>query len=404
MQLFNTGLEYLKIDIASNFGLDKKTWDQRIEWYDQNESKLDTLIKKADTPALFYAGMEAMKKAKAGEPSGYPISLDATSSGLQILACLTGDRKAAELCNVINTGKRQDAYTVIYHRMLDKIGGQVGVIKRDDTKQAILTSLYGSQAVPKQVFGTGALLSVFDNTMSESAPAAWDLNKAWLALWDPTVWEHSWTLPDNFHVHVKVMGEEVETIHVFETPIDISRYVNMPVEEGRSLGANTTHSIDGYVVREICRRCNYDVDQIKRIRQMIEEIKGGYEPSHIVDANFEMVKTLMQLWEKTGMLSARIFDHLDYTNIRHVNLEPIEELLASLPKKPFKVISIHDCFRCLPNYGNDLRMQYNRQLFEIARGNLLQHIMRAITGRAIVIEKLDPEMYRDILQADYALS
>ena len=46
------------------------------------------------------------------------------------------------------------------------------------------------------------------------------------------------------------------------------------------------------------------------------------------------------------MLSARIFDHLDYTNIRHVNLEPIEELLASLPKKPFKVISIHDCFRC----------------------------------------------------------
>ena len=404
MQLFNTGLEYLKIDIASNFGLDKKTWDQRIEWYDQNESKLDTLIKKADTPALFYAGMEAMKKAKAGEPSGYPISLDATSSGLQILACLTGDRKAAELCNVINTGKRQDAYTVIYHRMLDKIGGQVGVIKRDDTKQAILTSLYGSQAVPKQVFGTGALLSVFDNTMSESAPAAWDLNKAWLALWDPTVWEHSWTLPDNFHVHVKVMGEEVETIHVFETPIDISRYVNMPVEEGRSLGANTTHSIDGYVVREICRRCNYDVDQIKRIRQMIEEIKGGYEPTHLVGANFEMVKTLMQLWEKTGMLSARIFDHLDYTNIRHVNLEPIEELLASLPKKPFKVISIHDCFRCLPNYGNDLRIQYNRQLFEIARGNLLQHIMRAITGRAIVIEKLNPEMYKDIMDSDYALS
>ena len=138
MQLFNTGLEYLKIDIASNFGLDKKTWNERIDWYNQNESKLESLIKKADTPALFYAGMNAMKKAKAGEPSGYPISLDATSSGLQILACLTGDRKAAELCNVINTGKRQDAYTVIYHRMLDKIGGQVGVIKRDDTKQAIL--------------------------------------------------------------------------------------------------------------------------------------------------------------------------------------------------------------------------------------------------------------------------
>ena len=52
MQLFNTGLEYLKIDIASNFGLDKKTWDQRIEWYDQNESKLESLIKKADRSAV----------------------------------------------------------------------------------------------------------------------------------------------------------------------------------------------------------------------------------------------------------------------------------------------------------------------------------------------------------------
>ena len=404
MQLFNTGLDYLKIDIASNFGLDKKDWDERIKWYDDHESKLDKLIKQAETPALFYAGMQAMKKAKAGEPSGYPISLDATSSGLQILACLTGDRKAAELCNVINTGHRQDAYTIIYHRMLDKIGGQSGVIKRDDTKQAILTSLYGSQAVPKQVFGTGALLSVFDNTMDESAPAAWELNKAWLALWDPEAWEHSWTLPDNFHVHVKVMGEEVETIHLFNVPIDISRYVNMPVEEGRSLGANTTHSIDGYIVREMVRRCNYDMDQIKRIRKMIQEVKDGYEPSHIVDANFEMVKTLMQLWEKTGMLSARIFDHLDYTNIMHVNLEPIEELLNSLPKKPFEVISIHDCFRCLPNYANDLRMQYNRQLYELARGTLLQHIMSAVTGKALIVEKLDPEMYRDILDADYALS
>lgn len=164
MQLFNTGLEYLKIDIASTFGLDKKTWDQRICWFDENIDQLDDLVKEADEPALFYAGVQAYRKALRVETSGYPISLDATSSGLQILACLTGDRKAAQLCNVVNfsedaVNQRRDGYTVIYNAMIDKIGEE-SRIKRDDVKRAIMTALYGSQAVPKEVFGEGLLLSV----------------------------------------------------------------------------------------------------------------------------------------------------------------------------------------------------------------------------------------------------
>ena len=67
-----TGLQYLKIDIANNWGLDKLKWDERIEWFDQNESQLDTLVSKADSPALFYAGVQAWKAHKAGQPSGYP--------------------------------------------------------------------------------------------------------------------------------------------------------------------------------------------------------------------------------------------------------------------------------------------------------------------------------------------
>ena len=131
-----TGREYLKIDIANNFGMDKMNWDDRIAWFDQNESNLDQLVPLADEPALFFAGVQAWNAVNRGEPIGYMISLDATSSGLQLLACLTGDDKAAALCNVIDTGKREDAYTGVYTEMLVRIS-DTAKISRDDTKRAI---------------------------------------------------------------------------------------------------------------------------------------------------------------------------------------------------------------------------------------------------------------------------
>lgn len=133
-----TGLEYLKIDIASNFGLDKKTWQERISWFTANEHQLDDLVTHAEEPALFYAGLKAYREASQGIPTGYLMSLDATSSGLQILACLVGDDLAGSLCNVIHAGGRADAYTIIYEDMLQQVG-ETAKISREDTKQAIMT-------------------------------------------------------------------------------------------------------------------------------------------------------------------------------------------------------------------------------------------------------------------------
>lgn len=133
-----TGRDYLKIDIASNFGLDKALWQERLDWFDKHESQLFEMVNQAEEPALFYAGAKAWDDAKAGKTTGYIISLDATSSGLQLLACLTGDDKAASICNVIDSGKREDAYTRVYTEMCDALG-DAKKIKRDDTKQAIMT-------------------------------------------------------------------------------------------------------------------------------------------------------------------------------------------------------------------------------------------------------------------------
>lgn len=402
MQLF-TPKQYLKIDIANHFGLDKEDWDVRLQWFEDNAHQLDELIDQADEPALYYAAVKAYRNAEAGVPTGFMISLDATSSGLQLLACLTGDRKAAEICNVVNTGHRRDAYGIVYKDMCETIGEE-GKISRGDAKDAVMTSLYGSKAVPKQVFGEGNLLNVFYDTMWELAPAAWELNEYMLDLWNPEALSHNWVLPDNFHVKVKVMTSVAERFHFLNEPFDSITHVNAPMEGGRSLGANTIHSLDGMIVREMTRRCDYDAAKVKELYALMDASGGASEVKEALTKNDKLVLTLWDHYQYTGYLSARIIDVLDADNIGYVDHSVIRELLDSLPDKPFKVVSIHDCFRCHPNYGNDLRKQYNLQLMLIAKSDILSSFISQLTGKEVKIGKLDERLFLDILETNYALS
>jgi hypothetical protein len=399
MQLF-TGKQYLQIDIANHMGHDKLDWDDRLAWFEANEPHLESLMTQAEEPALYFAAVKAYRDVQKGLPIGYCVGLDATSSGLQLLACLTGDRSAAELCNVVDTGHREDAYTNIYDLMLQRSGGNAK-IKRSDTKQAIMTSLYSSTAMPKKIFGEGELLELFYDILKEFCPAAWELNETMRDLWNPTALSHDWVLPDNFHVRTKVMDTVYETIHFDEQPIEISYKVNQPMPEGRALGANMVHSIDGMIVREIVRRCSYDQ---RKVDMIADAIHSGPRGTFNRTKDDKMVCTLWANYLETGYLSARILDHLNEDNLGHVDAVVIRKLLNSLPNKPFSVMPIHDCFRCLPHYANDLRRQYNLQLQMIAESELLSSIISQLIGRKVQIGKLDPTLAADIAASNYSLS
>ena len=58
----------------------------------------------------------------------------------------------------------------------------------------------------------------------------------------------------------------------------------------------------------------------------------------------------------------------------------------------------------MPNYGNDLRRQYNQLLAEVSRSDLLSFLVSQIVKRRITVAKLGPDMFGDILEANYALS
>ena len=398
MQKF-TGLEYLKIAIANGYGLDKKSWKERIDWVDANRPNLSLLAKdgKADEPCLMLGAIEALNKAEKGLPTGYPISLDATSSGLQILSVLTCDERAAALCNIINIGSRADAYTTVYKHMLNALGDDNKQIKREHVKKAIMTALYGSEATPKRVFGEGRYLEQFHKSMEELAPGAWELNKFFLDIWDETKEEYSWILPDNFHVHCKVEDKVSETFNLFGGYYATTKTVQAPTKKGRFLGANTVHSIDAFILREIIRRSNYDVNKVEYISIM--------EPVKVIEnEKTQMVRTLLSLYEKSGFLSARILDYIEPYNISLVPKKELDELLASLSPVPFETITIHDCFRVHPNNGNQIRRLYILMLALIAKSNMLQFLLEQITGKSIPVNKLSPNMWKKVIDSEYALS
>ena len=407
MQIFS-GFEYLKIDIANSFGLDKLNWIDRIHWFDQHESLLETLTKQAKEPAQFMAGTLAWRKTQRGEATGYLCGLDATASGLQLLSVLSGCELSAQTCNLIDTGKREDAYVIVHEELCRILGVDPTqfVIPRKDSKQALMTHLYGSKAVPKRVFGEDTPeLHAFYQAIDNLLPGANQLNHDLLSLWNADAHAHSWTMPDGFDVVVKVMDTIEHQVSFLGKAFTVNERVNRPMESGLSLGANIVHSIDGMVVREMGRRCNYDWDQVHALSELFFQGARDLGCSTVRKKDLALLR-ILALHENTGFLSAVIFEYLDKDNAGHLGIKAKSDLCAlidKIPEKSFELVCIHDCFKFHANYGNDVRSQYIEILAELADSDILSSIASEIAGKQVPVTKLSVGLSAKILQSEYAI-
>lgn len=262
-----------------------------------------------------------------------------------------------------------------------------------------MTALYSSVREPREVFGEGTrLLEIFYETVKDLMPGAWELNEALLGTWQPNNYSHDWTLPDNFHVHIKVMNVKTKFVNFLNEPRKVNIAVNEPSEEGRANGANTIHSIDGMIVREMVRRCSYDKNRIEAVKKALEH--SGKSQKREED---KMVMILWNHYQKSGFLSARILNYLDSMNMGLVDAKIILDLIQTLPAKPFNLLTVHDCFRVHPNYGNDVRRQYNQIMHEIAKSDLLAYVVSQIVGYTVTVDKKG-KIADEILESNYALS
>jgi len=252
MQFF-TGVEYLKIDIANCQGFDKETWANRLAWVNINETNLEALDISADSPILYRKAVRALRTVQQNEPTNHIMGLDATASGLQIMAALSGCANTAQAVNLMNTGKREDVYDAVTQHMCNIPNVSV---TRAQLKKPIMTFFYGSTEQPKSVFGDGVELVAFYKALQEKLTGAYDLMGLFQSFWQPNVEYHSWTLPDGHIAKVPVTETIEKSLEIDE--MDHMRFAyrtNMlsPKAQSRALAANIVHSIDGWIVRQMVR-------------------------------------------------------------------------------------------------------------------------------------------------------
>lgn len=250
MQTF-TGTEYLKIDIANCYGLDRLNWNDRLHWFDNTEPDLESINVQAKSPILYRKAVRAMREVQKGNPTNHIMGLDATASGLQLMAALSGCKNTARAVNLIDTGHREDVYTEVSDYMNANYNTS---LTRKDLKDPIMTFFYGSTAQPKKIFGEGPLLSAFYEAMQSKLTGAFELMNILQQHWQPNVEYHQWTLPDNHIARVPVIETEEKNIEIDE--FDHMRFayraqVIKPKTKSRSLAANIIHSLDGWIVRQM---------------------------------------------------------------------------------------------------------------------------------------------------------
>lgn len=408
MQTFSA-FQYIKLDIANSFGLDKELFNDRLQWFKENKDSLSGLVDDADEPAQFYAGMLAYQDVLEGKPTGYMAGMDATASGLQCMAALTGCKVTAETVNLVDPNVRKDAYIDGYKVMGNLLEGKIDKIDRKDVKGAIMTHFYGSQANPKSVFGENTIeLQKFYEMVQIIAPGANMLRNDLINLWQPKALQHLWELPDGFTAVVKVMTMKEESFEVNEVNSSFTHryWVNEGQDFGLSLAANTIHSVDGMVVREMNRRANYDAVKVQRVYELLTGLNTKGIVNYTTDDS--KLQRALELAEKHKFVSAVLIEFIDHKNIHMVPLwiknqliEIIENMLAH---KPYPIVAIHDCFKCHPLYMNNVRQNYIDIFAQIADSTMLQAIASQISGKRIPVAKLSNNLSTLIRQSNYMLS
>jgi len=395
--------EYLMIDMANQYGhgIDKKTFRQRVAWA-RSLKDPKSKVEKAKKPYQYMAAVLAIEDVDAGRPIGHLVGLDASASGISLMGAMMGCRTTAKNCGIIDN-RPSDIYKVLTDTVNELIEDSIDV-PREDAKRSLMTFYYGSEAVPKEIFGEGDDLSAFYEAADIVAPGAGILRDYLLASWQPGALSHSWDMPDGFHVHIPVLVKEQSKIEIDELEghpsIQYAYDINEGTESGLSLIANATHSVDGFIVREITRRCSYDMRKLVSIHSVLKNRKKT-SPVAVTD--------IEKLYRKSGMMSLVAIERLTlplvslFTESFCAALQELVEDVLEYP--PFELIQVHDEFKAHPNHVNRMREVYIGILGEIADADMAKHIIAQIRNDdTFTIEKLSHDLGDMIREGEYSIS
>ncbi len=237
----------MSFHIATCFGLDKEPRDKRYEWTFHNRGLIENIAKdpiatrsvweKADEPWQFLAACDEYWHCcilKDKDTTGLPVAIDATCSGLQILAGLARDKSTAQLVNVLPADRPQDAYAKVAGVAKWNCPDSVkDIIDRKVVKRVVMTIPYNAKPHSNRSYIRDALkekgveisqedltatVTAVRNAMQVVVPGPMAVMK-WIETEVTKAikrgeTEIKWVTPSGFHVTQRLMKPECSYIHL----------------------------------------------------------------------------------------------------------------------------------------------------------------------------------------------
>lgn len=414
-----TSAQWSLIDLSNQYGLDKKPFEERIEWaksllpeIHKCEGLLDLgsafeeTIENASEPELFTAALLNVWDICRGVPTGHYIELDSAASGCQLMSvatrCVTGMRNTGAIGDDV-----PDLYTTIF-KLMKAEAPELTIISRSAVKKATVPYMYGSSKAPITVFGD--MYKLFTDCYYKAVPRAEVIKNLLIGAWDENADFYEWELPDGHTAHIKVITEDKEVMHFNGQPFTYIYKKIGTKKKGelgtKALSARVIHSLDAYVLREVNARNDYNKEQLLLAKEAIETyLKGESQVGTIVElkrleaisARFKMVSIAGASFIKRGYLADISKDYL---------MDLLLIINSVLPSQSHKLKLIHDGFGALANHVNTMKSHYNNVLVSIYRGVWLFEIVKQLTGMDCSqhIDPIDPAIVEQLRNSKYAIS
>ena len=372
-----TPLEWLRCDVARSYGLDKATWQERIDWSYQNHE----LMPGAKEPFLYKSAWEALQATLRGEPIDHLISLDATASGIQCLSLMSQDSQSALAVN-LGTNEVRNPYRTVKEHM--------GNYDYERVKKALMTSFYESVATPQQLFGDD--YDKFVAAAQKMLPGPWAMKEA-IASCMTFKDQYRWTMMDGYEVVMDVTTP-------VECSMDIGQGHMMSWIEHRKapvatkgLTANVTHSLDALVLREVLRRTNTSYAWVEETP--FEELR---------EKDIVLLQSILR-WQRTKFVTFEVLDHVDNFNQHLVPQELRDAIDSRASCEEMYIQPIHDCYRVRATDATKLFQIVREVMVDLAYAKTAEWLLPQLgyVGKVNDSEERRSALKAQVLQSSYLI-
>ena len=292
---------WLAFQVATTYGLDKATMQERQQWVKDNQSLITRVAEdpirnlsdwdEVDEPWQFMAACEeyyACVMTCSRQHTSLPVATDATCSGLQILAGLAKDASTAKLVNVLPSDKPQDAYKVVAEQATPNVPDSIKpYMDRKTVKRVVMTVPYNAKPYSNRGYIREALkekgvevdkddltatVKAVRDAMNVIVPGpmavmSWIESEVGNAI-DRGLTEITWVTPSGFSVTQRLMKPDVKNIELQllgRCKVKVSTGDTDEVDKAHHKNAtapNLIHSLDASLLHLSALRFNAPISLI----------------------------------------------------------------------------------------------------------------------------------------------